>query len=111
MGAFVIAVVASSAPAYAHCLRHIYNKSDQSWHFQIINQPSNNVVDRWIPPGGSSSYWIVTDGKKRVVRLTFGRYPHRGYTDGTNCKMYAYRGSTRIIWNSPVDGDIKIRPR
>lgn len=111
MGAFAIAVVASSAPAYAHCLRHIYNKSDQPWHFQIKNQPSNNVVDRTIPPFGSSSYWIITDNIGRNVELTYGRYIHRGYVDGTRCKMYSHAGSDRLIFNRPVDGDITIKPR
>jgi len=118
MGAFAIAVVAYSAPANAHCLRHVYNYSNSTWHFEIPGQPSNNVVDRDIPSGGSTSFWIVTDGNVRDIRLTvenlFGKTVHIAQLDGSRCYIDHSTDAEDpdwdncFTWNEPADGDVSI---
>jgi hypothetical protein len=115
MGAVIIAVVASSAPAYAHCERHIYNNTSRAvWHISITDQPSNNVVERYIEPGESSSYWIVTDGTFRGVYLTvhstgLGTVNQMATLDGSSCYFeHEGRSTYGVRWNEPADGDVTI---
>jgi hypothetical protein len=125
MGGFAItiAMVAGSAPAYAHCLRHIYNNSNDTWHMEIIGQPSNNVVNRDILPGSSSSYWLVTNGESKTVLLTqlgsrvslFAQQSHRCYLDHSMTSRVSNPAYHNLVaahnllsWNEPADGDITI---
>lgn len=115
MGAVIIAMVAGSAPAYAHCERHVYNNSSEVWKFEIFNQPSNNPVEYTLQPGQSRSYWIVTDGANRMVQAyryppEAGWYLDRGptaYVDGCYFR-HELSNYPFVTWNEPANGDVTI---
>ena len=114
LGAVIITVVAGSAPAFAHCERHVYNYSNSTWHFEIPGQPSNNIVDYYIQPGESRSFWIVTDGTSREIRLSLGGFVHSARLNGSSCHI-DHSGDTEdpdfyncFTWNDPADGDVSI---
>ena len=125
MGAIAIAVVACSAPANAHCERHVYNTTDAVFHIRIAGQPSNNVVDHDIQPGENSSYWLISDGSPRPVFLHLpgsfsGRYPPsdrvwKATVAGSSCYINHdnsvpwYAPNFQVVWNEPADGDITIK--
>ena len=98
---------------------------------KIVNQPSNNVVDRDIQPGGSSSYWIVTDGVTRTVVLSrkgirgvrrgltltgkiynncYIKHGMRQFADDNRFSIQAgkNRNKNSLSWNEPADGDVTI---
>lgn len=115
LGTSVLFMVASSASAHAHCLRHIYNNTSRAtWFFTILDQPSNNIVERYIKPGESSSYWIVTDGVDRGVYLTIrsmwlGEKTESAALEGSDCYFrHEGRSDYGVIWNEPADGDVTI---
>jgi len=123
MGAFTIAVVAGSAPAYADCKQHVYNHTSNFWHMRIYNQPTiNTVADHDIPPGGSLAYLIVTDGMQRLMELNKMPTPGnagtgpiwRAVTNGATCSIDkgdldsdGRLGAAGCVkWNYTTDGDI-----
>jgi hypothetical protein len=119
LATFAIATAAGSAPAFAHCERHVYNNSQNVWRMRIEHNPSNNIVDYVIQPGESRSYWLVTNAVEKNVWLEMqlgrgGEYVVYLGTQYNDCyirhgmKESGAYNANLLSWNEPADGDITI---